>query len=49
MACGPWGEWAISWNLAAIVFKAISHEIGSNWPEPLGPVRRSGVVSRSLL
>ena len=36
-------------NASATRSSASSQEIGANWPEPFGPVRRSGCVSRSGL
>ena len=35
---------AIAPSRSAISVSALSHEIGSNWPLPLGPTRRSGVT-----
>ena len=37
----------IAFHLAAISSSASSQVIGLNWPEPLGPVRLSGVAMRS--
>ena len=45
MEAGPWAS-AVSPSLRAARLKASSQDISLNCPEPLGPVRFSGAVSR---